>query len=463
MGQQKSLITGIVTFTIAFCGLFLASDGAARMNDCGQPATTGSIVTTDGLYVLQAATGSKPCPLCVCDVDNSTVVAATDALIVLAEAASPGSQTLACPAGGTSTCTSCSVSNIRSRMQSLSDDERLTEFTSTIFRCANQTLTLGQGLATVTADNVIISAKDRDLTIQCTSNCDSDSTFGITFSGEDEILEHITLEDFYDCVVMHGDNNTVRNVTLSGFNHSGLDNREYAGTEVRDSTISDGADSNAHGIRSDGYVDTTSTCTSPNDVIYDSTPGARACYNVAVFDTTFSDVEVPVDFEDPGRYLVDGGSMTAPAGGGAGPLFGNDGEPDDTRVRVDSAAIDGFATGLRLYGDNGEHVIDSVTVTGNSKRGIWGGRDSVSTLRSSAVLFNGGQYDSAYPYYGGVATGDVNGNGQSPLIDAGSMSEDGDNLVCCNVDDNNDPLQFHQVDGTITTVGNLSCSVIECD
>ncbi len=48
---------------------------------CGQPVTTGpKPMTTDSLYILKAAVGSKPCRLCTCDVDSSCKINTTDAL-----------------------------------------------------------------------------------------------------------------------------------------------------------------------------------------------------------------------------------------------------------------------------------------------------------------------------------------------------------------------------------------------
>jgi hypothetical protein len=44
-------------------------------------------VATDSLFVLNAAVGILQCELCVCDVDSSGAVVATDALRILAKAA----------------------------------------------------------------------------------------------------------------------------------------------------------------------------------------------------------------------------------------------------------------------------------------------------------------------------------------------------------------------------------------
>jgi hypothetical protein len=60
---------------------------AARVGDCGQPASTGDRPTaSDALAVLRAAVGTEACDLCTCDADGSGSVAATDALAVLRRA-----------------------------------------------------------------------------------------------------------------------------------------------------------------------------------------------------------------------------------------------------------------------------------------------------------------------------------------------------------------------------------------
>lgn len=60
------------------------------------PAGDRAVAASDALYVLKAAVGSLACPLCTCDVDNSTKITATDALRVLKKAVGQN-VTLNCP------------------------------------------------------------------------------------------------------------------------------------------------------------------------------------------------------------------------------------------------------------------------------------------------------------------------------------------------------------------------------
>lgn len=73
---------------------------------CGDPIADSSgfanersgraVVAGDALFVLKSAVGGIACPLCTCDVNNTTTVTATDALVVLKVAVGQNA-TLDCP------------------------------------------------------------------------------------------------------------------------------------------------------------------------------------------------------------------------------------------------------------------------------------------------------------------------------------------------------------------------------
>jgi hypothetical protein len=101
----RALVVGI--------GLALsASPVVALIGDCGQPVSFGVEPTpSDALAVLNVSVGVGSCEHCVCDVDDSGQIMATDALIVL-RAAVRLPTTLHCPfcAGTTTSSTSTSSS-----------------------------------------------------------------------------------------------------------------------------------------------------------------------------------------------------------------------------------------------------------------------------------------------------------------------------------------------------------------
>lgn len=81
---------------ISMVAVTATSPGAAT-GDCAQPLSTGSGPnTSDCGYILRAAVGSKPCELCVCDVNNSGTKTTSDALICLKKAVGQA-VTLQCP------------------------------------------------------------------------------------------------------------------------------------------------------------------------------------------------------------------------------------------------------------------------------------------------------------------------------------------------------------------------------
>src|SRR5205085_7434037 len=76
-----------------------APAAAAPANACGDFSGDTKLTATDALGVLRTAVGTSSCLICVCDVDNSGVIVAGDALRTLRYA---GGQpvTLACSAYG---------------------------------------------------------------------------------------------------------------------------------------------------------------------------------------------------------------------------------------------------------------------------------------------------------------------------------------------------------------------------
>jgi hypothetical protein len=70
--------------TLVLAIFFSSAPGGAQTGACGQPVSTGTVPTaTDARYTLLAAIGARVCDLCVCDVDSSGGIVATDALLLL--------------------------------------------------------------------------------------------------------------------------------------------------------------------------------------------------------------------------------------------------------------------------------------------------------------------------------------------------------------------------------------------
>jgi hypothetical protein len=71
-------------FAVSVALLAVAPAYAQTADNCGQPLSTGETPkASDALFVLRASVGTEECSLCVCDVNASGSVTATDALITL--------------------------------------------------------------------------------------------------------------------------------------------------------------------------------------------------------------------------------------------------------------------------------------------------------------------------------------------------------------------------------------------
>jgi hypothetical protein len=189
------LLVALVLF--AASGMF-AVPATAKLSDCGQPVSLGFVKATDSAYVNQAAVGSKPCPLCLCDVDNSGAIAATDTLHVLrAAVGSESQQDFTCHTG--SECVACTTSAIESAIENLSDNDRLTDHSSILFSCNSWDgpidITESWGDVQVSASNVDIGAeREFQLSPRCYNRCLGSCTVGGTDCTQDEECSSGTCE-----------------------------------------------------------------------------------------------------------------------------------------------------------------------------------------------------------------------------------------------------------------------------
>jgi len=69
---------------------------------CGRPSGSGPTSTTDALFILQVAVGTRACQPCVCDLDGDGEITTVDALLAL-QAAVGRDVDLQCPDEATST------------------------------------------------------------------------------------------------------------------------------------------------------------------------------------------------------------------------------------------------------------------------------------------------------------------------------------------------------------------------
>lgn len=80
MGRLQCMLQPVV---LACLLLVAANSSHAGLGDCGQPLSVDAPTARDALYVLQASVETVSCNRCICDLNNSGSVTATDALLDL--------------------------------------------------------------------------------------------------------------------------------------------------------------------------------------------------------------------------------------------------------------------------------------------------------------------------------------------------------------------------------------------
>jgi hypothetical protein len=104
---RVALVAALTIAVMSAHGAAVAAQG-----DCAQPASAGSSPTaTDALFILNAAVGLVACALCVCDVDGSGAITASDALSGLRLAVG-GMVELRCPPCGDTTTTTTTTTTV---------------------------------------------------------------------------------------------------------------------------------------------------------------------------------------------------------------------------------------------------------------------------------------------------------------------------------------------------------------
>lgn len=95
--NNRSVAALLIGFVLGAV-LAVHTPAQAAQGDCGQPVTAGDTpASTDCLYLLQAAIGSRTCVSdCICDVDATGEIAATDSLQCLVVAVGGSAELLTC-------------------------------------------------------------------------------------------------------------------------------------------------------------------------------------------------------------------------------------------------------------------------------------------------------------------------------------------------------------------------------
>jgi hypothetical protein len=85
-----------ILFAPVICGGTCGDVLPDSVKQAASDPTAGIVTSSDALYILKGCIGEERCPRCICDVNDSGGVTATDALLTLA-ASVGGPVTLTCP------------------------------------------------------------------------------------------------------------------------------------------------------------------------------------------------------------------------------------------------------------------------------------------------------------------------------------------------------------------------------
>jgi hypothetical protein len=134
----------VAVLVLVQMAIFTPALSRAEPGGCGQPVSTGEAPTaSDARYTLLASIGARVCDLCVCDVDGSGTILATDAFLVLNGASGMGMVPTCSSCGPEGECPGVAqfalLSKIRGACASDADCGGVAICDTTVGRCRTQT------------------------------------------------------------------------------------------------------------------------------------------------------------------------------------------------------------------------------------------------------------------------------------------------------------------------------------
>ena len=260
-----------------------------------------------------------------------------------------------------------------------------------------------------------------DGTCSC-PNVDSGDAF-LVLRGDDNVVRDLTIRGFFDGIHTRGAGNVVENVRFDRMCDDAFGNGPGGrGNLFRDLVVREGCDKCSENAGS--IVDT------------DEDTRVAAHYNAIFQNVDFDTCGTPVRVASTGRYLLDNVTMAAgtdefPCDG---PRFSSStGVPGDLAVTILASRIEGCRRGLRI-GAGADVAVRSTRIADCELRGIRVAPTARVSIEDSTIVHNGGG-GSAEDGYGGVAAIDgaaVDLGGGSVVIDGAATSSAGNNSLCDN-------------------------------
>lgn len=296
-------------------------------------------------------------------------------------------------------------------------------------------------------DDVIIDGLDRNITFELDPPCfegfppgscapedlNNDGTCDcpeyengtgfVVLEGNNNTVRNLSLRYFSEGIHAAGANNTVENVNFTRHCDDALTNQESAvGTVFSNIEILDGCDKCAQVA---GDISLTS-----------ADPESRDYWNATLDDVRFVGCEKPLRAAQGGRFLLNGCQMVGPGSARfhcVGPLLST-GVGDQQVVHIVDTLIDNCTRGLRVGGEVELVVRDSV-IRNTRFFGLRASKNAVVSMQGNQVVDNGGRKSTSEPGSGGVvvlADAELDLGGGALTIDGQLVSSTGGNTVCRN-------------------------------
>lgn len=254
-------------------------------------------------------------------------------------------------------------------------------------------------------------------------NVDSGDAF-LVLRGDRNVVRDLTVRGFFEGVHTRGAGNLVEGVRFERQCDDSFGNGPGGrGNVFRDLVVRDGCDK----------------CSESTGALADTDPDPRVPehYNALLERVDFDNCLTPVRVSSAGRYLLDGVTMK---GGNAefpcdGPRFSSTGPAGDLVVEIRDSSLTGCRRGLRLGASTDAVVRDSV-IRGCALRGIRAAATSRLSVEGTTIFGNGGS-QSSETGFGGVVAVDgavVDLGGGSVVIDGVATTSAGGNSICDNLD-----------------------------
>ncbi len=242
--------------------------------------------------------------------------------------------------------------------------------------------------------------------------------------GDGNVVRDLTVRGFFEGIPVRGRDNVVENVRFERMCDDAFGSvAGGVGNVFRDLVVRDGCDK----------------CSENEGVLADTDPDPRVPghFHAIVSDTLFEDCATPVRVTATGRLLLDGVRMMDGDDDDGfacdGPRFSSSSQAERVAIYMKDSLVDGCRRGIR-FGGGADGVIADTRIAGGGLRGLRVAGNARVSVEGVTIEANGGA-GSSESGFGGAAVlgqGSLDLGGGSLGIDGGEITSGGDNSLCFN-------------------------------